>query len=181
MVSKSLLRALSAASIFVSPTTALPARTHCVCTIVDATTAHLRPLEPSFTTPSSTRQLDICSTLGPELETFRARHPDQYSSFISESSLSTALPEDPTATDEEKPLSTTVLLQLAAKNGFQNLGVVLPSAPTDRPQERIVCRTEFESDAAYQDSVVTLLALQIIVGFAMLACVAEGIMLGVRM
>lgn len=46
--------------------------------------------------------------------------------------------------------------------------------------ERIVCYSEPEAFSAYSDSCVTLWALQIIVAITILACVAEGIHLGMR-
>lgn len=52
--------------------------------------------------------------------------------------------------------------------------------PTSRPSERIVCYSEPETFTAYNDSCLTLWALQIIVAITIMACVAEGIHLGMR-
>ncbi|PSN70157.1 hypothetical protein BS50DRAFT_632078 [Corynespora cassiicola Philippines] len=140
---------------------AVPTRTNCRCTIVSNDTV------PASTPRPSADSFDICSGLGPELEHFRHAEPDLYASYIHQAKAS-----DSTPTDEEQPLTTTVLLQLAAKNGFQNLGVVLPST-----ESRIVCRSAPEPFSAYQDSRMTLLALQVIVAIAVLACLAECVTL----
>lgn len=52
--------------------------------------------------------------------------------------------------------------------------------PTSPPSERIVCYSEPETFSAYNDSCLTLWALQIIVALTILACVGEAIHLGMR-
>jgi hypothetical protein len=68
---------------------------------------------------------------------------------------------------EKKPLPTEVLMSSEPR-------------PTSRPNERIVCYAEPEKFSAYNGSCLTLWALQIIVAITILACVAEGIHLGMR-
>ncbi|KAF1958542.1 hypothetical protein CC80DRAFT_14364 [Byssothecium circinans] len=205
MVSKTIISTLALTST-ITTTYALPSRTHCRCTIIDASKPNgFISQNPERITPPSNSpyrsppiknapphsQTDVCLTLGPELENFRHTNPKAYSDFLSHSA-STEVWVDPTSspsqtsthstpTAQETPLSTTVLLRLAAQRGLQGLGVVLPSSPTQRPQQRIVCRAEHvQSYTTYQDSMYTLLALQIIVAFAVLACVVEGVVLTVR-
>ncbi|CAI6335757.1 unnamed protein product [Periconia digitata] len=213
MVSQSIISLLWIAAA-VSPTSALPSRTHCRCTIVDSSSPSImvsqnpEMLSPSTsrTSPSSIRNhkrspsgADVCRDLGPELENFRFTNPKAYADFIAHSSStevwvdpstpppSSSQPESSTTessspTEEQVPLSTTVLLQLASRKGLTGLGVVdsskqqfLQSAP------RIRCTTEEVEDfKAYQDSVYTLLALQIIVAFTVLACIVEGFVLIAR-
>ncbi|KAF2691587.1 hypothetical protein K458DRAFT_2901 [Lentithecium fluviatile CBS 122367] len=191
MVSRTIVSLLSIAALFLGTATAFPSRTHCLCTILDSSSTpkshrynaeSIPPTEHPDAPPREYREApphNICSMLGPELENLRAEKPDLYTEFISHA-LTTTIAEDATSTDEERPLSTTVLLQLAARKGFASLGVVLPSAPAEKSRERIVCRTEIESSPTYQDSLITLFVLQVIVGLAVLACVAEGITLALR-
>ncbi|KAJ4286039.1 hypothetical protein N0V90_013386 [Kalmusia sp. IMI 367209] len=131
-------------------------------------------------TPSS--QPDLCAALGSSLENLRHTDPALYESYVS-SAPSQRLYTS-TGTSEQKPISTTVLLRLAAHNKFQNLGVVLPSAPEER-KDRIECRVEERQEGeerwgAYQVSWITLIVLQITVAVVVVACVAEGVMLGVQ-
>jgi hypothetical protein len=58
-----------------------------------------------------------------------------------------------------------------------SLGVVLPSAPTERPREIIICHPEPETFSAYKDSKLTLIALNVIVVMVIFACIVEGIIL----
>jgi len=175
-------------SSLLATTTAFPSRTNCLCTILDTTNdAHFLPESlPTSEDPSvipseytSASPASICTNLGPELENMRASKPDQFSDFISRA-LPTTISEDATSTVEERPLSTTVLLHLSAQNEFANLGVVLPSAPEARSPPRIVCRAEMDSVPAYQDSLITLFVMQVIVGLVLLAGVAECVTLALR-
>ncbi|KAF2643154.1 hypothetical protein P280DRAFT_477987 [Massarina eburnea CBS 473.64] len=202
MVSKSIISVLALASAL-STTSALPSRSHCRCTIVDASKPYgfasgnpekiSPPSHSSYrsvnTFPSRPRH-DACLTLGPELENFKHTNPKAYSDFLAHSA-STEVWVDPKSasptetesslTTEETPISTTVLLHMAARKGLQDLGVVLPSMPTGRPHQRIVCRPEHvQSFKSYQDSAYMLLALQVIVAFAFLAAVVEGATLMVQ-
>ncbi|KAF3040318.1 hypothetical protein E8E12_008127 [Didymella heteroderae] len=164
--------------LFFTSTLAAPTRTqqrsHCRCVLVsDAfnpletpSAAHWTPAnwKPTDPTPSASpyhqQSPDKCATLGPELDNFRHARPDLYESYVRDKI-------HPTTQDEEKPLPTEVLMSKEPR-------------PTSRPHERIVCYSEPEAFSAYSDSCLTLWALQIIVAFSILACVAEGIHLGMR-
>ncbi|KAF2632654.1 hypothetical protein BU25DRAFT_330095 [Macroventuria anomochaeta] len=154
-------------------------RTNCRCVLVsDAfnpletpSAAHWTPAnwKPTDPTPSASpyhqQSLDKCANLGPELENFRHAKPDLYESYVRDK-LSSKTPY-PSHDEEQKPLPTEVLMNKEAR-------------PTSRPNERIVCYSEPEAFSAYSDSCLTLWALQIIVAVTILACVAEGIHLGMR-
>lgn len=168
--------------LFFTATLAAPTRTqqhsHCTCVLVsDAfdpletpSTAHWTPAnwKPTDSTPSASpyhlQSPDRCATLGPELENFRHAKPDLYQSYVRDKIA--AIAPYPSR-HEEKPLPTQVLMSKEPR-------------PTSRPNERIVCYSEPEAFTAYSDSCLTLWALQIIVAITILACVAEGIHLGVR-
>lgn len=152
------------------------ARTHCRCILVSdsfnpletPSAAHWTPAawKPTDPTPSAAphqrhESIDKCMDLGPELENFRHTNPDLYDSYLRDKIAAN------TADDEEKPLPTEVLMNREPR-------------PTSRPSERIVCYSEPEAFTAYKDSCLTLWALQIIVAVTILACVAEGIHLGMR-
>ncbi|KAK7177445.1 hypothetical protein PSPO01_16507 [Paraphaeosphaeria sporulosa] len=190
MLSTTLFSALSSA-LLLTQTTALPLRTHCRCSITssDAITSppstYRDSLEnPDTLVPITATPLDLCVALGPSLENLRLPNPALYESYVSE----TDRQETDAATSAQKPLSTTVLLRLAAQQGFQNPGAVLPGAPArERAQERIECRTEMgeggEGGEAWSASLVswvTLVVLQLVVALMVVACVAEGVMFGMR-
>lgn len=170
MLTTSLLPLLSLASLLL-PAFSAPTRTLCRCTIVDTSKPWTSSIPAST---SNTYDSSICATLGPHLENFRHSQPDQYHTYLRNAAVEQATP---TTDDDLEPLSTTVLLRLAAQNGFENLGVVLPSAPTERPREIIVCHPEPETFSAYKDSRTTLFALNVIVAMVVLACIAEVIIL----
>ncbi|KAF2132143.1 hypothetical protein P153DRAFT_185068 [Dothidotthia symphoricarpi CBS 119687] len=180
---------ISPASLFISTfflstaSIAAPTRAHCRCTIVSDTaplsqhtpsSAHWTPSEP-LPSPSVP---DVCGNLGLELESFRHSQPSLFDSYIYPNGHSKPSP----ASDAQQPISTTVLLDLAARYGFQNthLEDEQEPRPTSRPHERIVCHSEPEPFSAYQDSFVTLWALHVIVALAIFACAAEGVHLGMR-
>ncbi|ORY05283.1 hypothetical protein BCR34DRAFT_47168 [Clohesyomyces aquaticus] len=168
MVTLSLITLLSAASI-VLPAHAAPTRTHCRCVVVDAN----KPWSSSTSLRDTSRRFDACANMGPEIEYFRHSEPDIYESYFKH-----IVNEELTATpteDDLQPLSTTVLMELADKSGFDQDGAALPSAPTERPRQRIICRSEPEFISEYHDSEITLFALTVIVVLAILACVAECI------
>jgi hypothetical protein len=181
MISTTLLPVLAlATTLFTAPTTAFPARTNCRCTITE-TNPHFLP--ESLPTPEYTDSSppDICSPLGPELEDLRAVKPDEYAALISHRHTTTTTSANATSTKEERPASTTILLQIAARSKLGTLGVVLPSAPaTVRTGQMIVCKTEIRSFSKYQDSLITLFVVQVIVGLAVLACIAECVTLALR-
>lgn len=179
------MRTTTLLTTFLLSTTSLAAptrtqtRTHCRCVLVsDAfnpletpSAAHWTPAnwKPTDPTPSASPyhqpRLDKCTNLGPELENFRLAKPDLYESYVRDKiSPTTAYPSQD---EEEKPLPTEVLMNTEPRS-------------TSRPNERIVCYSKPEAFSAYNDSCLTLWALQIIVAVTILACVAEGIHLGMR-
>ncbi|KAH6620126.1 hypothetical protein C7974DRAFT_226736 [Boeremia exigua] len=153
------------------------ARSHCRCILAsDApnpletpsaahwTPANWKPTEPApSASPQQQQSIDRCTDLGPELENFRHTNPDLYDSYLREKLASNTVYSD----DEEKPLPTEVLMNKEPR-------------PTSRPNERIVCYSEPETFSAYNGSCLTLWALQLIVAITILACVGEGIHLGMR-
>ncbi|KAF1974267.1 hypothetical protein BU23DRAFT_113129 [Bimuria novae-zelandiae CBS 107.79] len=190
MFSHTLLSALATA-LLLTTTSALPSRTHCRCTITSTepsrpSTYHDSLANPDtlipFTTPSSPP--DLCAALGTSLENLRHTNPALYESYVTKSDERAVAD----ATAAQKPLSTTILLRMAAAQGFQNLGFVLPSVDArkeeeERPRERIECRSEeadAEAWAAYQFSWVTLVVLRMAVALVVVACMAEGAVLGWR-
>ncbi|KAF2857005.1 hypothetical protein T440DRAFT_524971 [Plenodomus tracheiphilus IPT5] len=174
---------LFSAALFISVTLAAPTRTNCHCTIVsDApspaqdtpSTAHWMPSDPS---PSSARA-DACADLGPKLDVFRHTEPEVYNSYLRQSKfkLDTQVPQ---------PIPTTVLSALAAhsKVGHGSHGENMENATAREvlePLERIVCRSAPEHMDSYQDSILNLWLSQIVMAVAILACVAEGIHIGMR-
>jgi hypothetical protein len=158
--------ALLATTLLLSTTTsAAPTRTHCRCTVVADTppaaifspsAAHWSPAELS---PSTLTQ-DLCSNLGPQLEHFQRTAPDLYASYVSK-------PEDDN--------NNNVLVKFAAQSKRDQ-----EPRPTERPHQRIVCRSESDPFTAYNGSFVTLWALQIVVAVAILACMVEGVHLCMR-
>jgi hypothetical protein len=183
MLSRTFLSALAGA-LFLATTTALPSRTHCRCTItaVDAApsppTTYRDSLEnPDTLIPTTPTPPDLCVALGPSLENLRLANPALYDSYISR----TDKQQLDVATTAQKPLATTV--RLAAQQGFQNLGVVLPGAPPRERTDRIECKADVGSEetwSAYQVSWVTLVVLQVVVALVVVACMAEGVMFGMR-
>ena len=179
------MRTTTLLTTFLSFTTSLAAptrtqaRTHCRCNLVsDAfnpletpsaahwTPANWKPTDPTpSASPSHQQSLDKCADLGPELENFRHTEPDLYESYIRDKISSKEA--DSSGDDEQKPLPTGVLINNKPR-------------PTSRPNERIVCYSEPETSSAHSDSCLTLWALQLLVAFTILACVAEAIHLGMR-
>ncbi|KAF1841581.1 uncharacterized protein K460DRAFT_369591 [Cucurbitaria berberidis CBS 394.84] len=167
-------------TIFLSASTiAAPTRTQCHCTIVShaplpakytPSNAHWTPSDPS---PSPSTP-DICYNLGAELEDFQDTKPELYESYIGQSRSS--------KNDDHLPIATTITLDLPARNGIQkNLHRRdYEPRPTSRPHQRIICRSEPEPFSTYQSTFVNLWALQLIIAVAILACVAEGVHLGMR-
>lgn len=205
-----LLLALTSAllSPSVSSAAVLPSRTHCRCTIttIDSDSAYPSPpttyrdslLNPDTLIPTTPTPPDLCTALGPSLSNLRVSNPALYESYVSKSRTEEQREESKTdeeivaaATQAQRPVSTTVLLRLAAQQGFQNLGVVFPAVGGQKeqqqrenqpPAERIECRTEIGDEAwsGYQVSWVTLVVLQVVVALVVVACVAEGVMFGLR-
>jgi hypothetical protein len=166
---------------FLLSTTAIAAptrtqtRTHCRCVLVldpvetpsaaHWTPAHWNPTDPTPSASPYHQIADKCTNLGPELENFRHAKPDLYESYVRDK-VSSKTPY-PTDDEEQKPLPTEVLMSSEPR-------------PTSRPNERIVCYSEHETFSAYNDSCLTLWALQIIVAITILACIAEGIQMGLQ-
>lgn len=72
-------------------------------------------------------------------------------------------------------------MAFAGKTGAQRGSATGEPRPTARSQQqRIVCRSEAEPFDVYQGSFMNLWALQLVLGFAVFACAAEGIHLGMR-
>jgi hypothetical protein len=165
---------LFASTLLLSTAAAAPTRTHCRCTIVaDAppsaiftpSAAHWSPAESS---PSPVAA-DLCSNLGPELENFQHTKPDLYESYLSRTEGA------PSNNDQQRPLTTKVLVDFAARNELAKRNTEKEPRPTSRPHQHIVCRSEPDPFTEYQGSFVTLWALQIIIIIAILACIAEGL------
>jgi hypothetical protein len=186
MLSKTLPPLLALSTLF-APTTAIPSRTHCLCTIHDTTTTTnpnvlLEPLPPSeddsaiLPPYTSVNPSDTCTPLGPQLENLRATHPEQYADFLSHALSTTTIAEDASAT------SSTFRLVLSAQPGLAAMGIILPSVPpafSSSSHQKITCRTS-PSTSAYTSSLITLFVLQVIVGFAILACIAECVTIALR-
>lgn len=176
MRTSTLLTAFLLSTTSLAAPTRTQTRAHCRCVLVSDTfnpletpsAAHWTPAawKPTDPTPSASpkhhRNLDKCADLGPELETFRHTNPDLYDSYVRDK-----IAANTAVDDEEKPLPTEVLMNREPR-------------PTSRPTERIVCYSEPETFTAYNDSCLTLWGLQIIVAITILACVGEGIHLGMR-
>jgi hypothetical protein len=117
--------------------------------------------------------VDICASLGPELEKIQHTKPELYGSYIRPSQ---AAPID----DEQRPLPTSVLMDFSSRKGSSNHESEKEPQLTSRPPQRIVCYSEPELFATFQSSVLNLWALQIIVAVLIFVCVAEGVHLGMR-
>ncbi|KAF2819866.1 hypothetical protein CC86DRAFT_121490 [Ophiobolus disseminans] len=170
---------LLATTLLVSTTYAAPTRTHCRCTIVaDAppsaiftpSAAHWTPAESS---PSAVAA-DLCANLGPELENFQHTKTDLYESYLSRTEGASG------NNAQQRPLTTKVFVNFAARNELAKRNSEKEPRPTTRPQQHIVCRSEPDPFSEYQGSFVTLWALQIIVIIAILACLAEGLHLSLQ-
>ena len=166
------------ASLLLSTTSAAPTRTQCRCSIVlDApptttytpSSAHWSPANPS----SSLAAVDICASLGPELERTQQTKPEWYESYMRPSQ---AFPVD----DEQRPLPTSVLMEFSSWKGSNSEGSVKGPQPTLGSQQRIVCYSQPELFSTFQSSIINLWALQIIVAVLIFVCVAEGVHQGMR-
>jgi hypothetical protein len=159
------------ATLLLSTTTlAAPTQTHCRCEIVadmpsssvpasaayTPSAAHWSPVNPS---PSPVTAVNVCASLGSELEKLQHTEPELYDSY-----MRGAIKDAP-----QKPVPTAVLMNSHEQHS------------TSRPQRRILCHAEARLSATeFQSSFVGLWALQMIVVVAILACVAEGVQLGKR-
>ena len=89
--------------------------------------------------------------------------------------ISTNAPYPSDSNEEQKPLPTEVLMNSESRPTSRPT----PHS-TSHPNERIVCYSEPEIYSGYNDSCLTLWTLQVIVAVTILACVVEGIHLGLR-
>ncbi|KAI4692042.1 uncharacterized protein J4E84_003010 [Alternaria hordeiaustralica] len=152
-----------------STTLAAPTQTHCRCEIVadmpsssvpasaayTPSAAHWSPADPS---QSPVAALNVCASLGSELQKLQHTEPELYDSY-----MAGAIKDAP-----QKPVPTAVLM-----NSHEE------AQSTSSPHRRIVCHAEsMLSTPEFHSSFVGLWALQMIVVVAILACVAEGLHLG---
>lgn len=187
MLSRTILPLLSLGPLlFSTPTAAFPSRTHCACTVADPSATRFNPESLPASEYMERSPPDSCARLGPALESLHAAHPDLYAEFLAHTRHTQQWQgqRTPTAAGEQRPLSTTLLLQLSADRDLSRLGVVLPPSGAARPQPtappRIVCKTQIHRFPTYQDSLITLFVLKVIVCLAILACVAEFVTLALR-
>jgi hypothetical protein len=173
MLTTSILPVLSLASLSLTTSSAPTRATYCRCTIIDSSKPWTSTT-PLLSSNQTTSNINICTNLGPQLENFRHAQPELYQSYIKQAAVER--PQAKPVDDDLEPLTRTVLLK-AAQDGLGSLGVVLPSAPTERPQEIIICEPEPETFSAYKDSKTTLFALHVIVAMVILACIVEGLIL----
>jgi hypothetical protein len=127
----------------------------------------------------------------------RGTDPALYASYMSKTDTQAA-----DGTLAETPIPTTVLLRMGATQGLGDLGVLssaglraeaqanLENEAGDeegegRQRVRIECGAEVvtgseERWTVYEVSWVTLVVLQVVVALVVVACVAEGVMLGMK-
>ncbi|KAI4637687.1 hypothetical protein J4E83_000504 [Alternaria metachromatica] len=147
-----------------SNTLAAPTQTHCRCEIVadmpsssvpasaayTPSAAHWSPADPS---QSPVAALNVCASLGSELQKLQHTEPELYDSY-----MAGAIKDAP-----QKPVPTAVLM-----NSHEE------AQSTSSPHRRIVCHAEsILSTPEFHSSFIGLWALQMIVVVAILACVAE--------
>lgn len=172
-----------------SSSLAAPTRTHCHCAIISLSTsrfplstpstAHWTPADPST---STSPRPNLCANLGPELEHFRHTAPDLYEAYIRDaSSSSSQTDQDPIA----HPIPTTVLLAYSGQGRRRPNALGADDAEDDaqaplQPRQRIVCDAGSAPVDGEQTSLFNLWALQIIIGVAIFACVAECALLGMQ-
>ncbi|OCK75863.1 hypothetical protein K432DRAFT_396918 [Lepidopterella palustris CBS 459.81] len=150
------------------PATAAPTRSYCRCVSVDETL----PWTKSSAVLDASERFDICSRLGPELEHWRLVDQVGYDAYFADLVEETAW--SALSSDELKPLPTGVLMELAARK------VVDPyapprSAPTERPRERIICRSERAEELSEPESGSSLFYMTVIIIMVVLAFIAECI------
>ncbi|CAE7207398.1 hypothetical protein CFE70_009007 [Pyrenophora teres f. teres 0-1] len=162
--------------LFTSATTAAPSRTQtqCRCEIVQEaaapaytpSAAHWSP--SSYPSPSPSA-VDVCSSLAVQLAHFQHTEPELYNVYMRHG---------------KKPVPTHVLM--AGAQGSETENAVASSSsppPPSRLQHgRIRCSAAAPKPISsdYQSSFLSLWALQIVIVVAILACIAEGIHLGIQ-
>ncbi|KAA8614575.1 hypothetical protein PtrSN002B_000147 [Pyrenophora tritici-repentis] len=160
--------------LFTSATTAAPSRTQtqCRCEIVQEaaspaytpSAAHWSPANPS----PSPSPVDVCSSLAVQLERFQHTEPELYNVYMRHG---------------KKPVPTHVLMAGASSSETQNAVASSSSSPSPTPQQhgRIRCSAAPKPTTSdYQSSFLSLWALQIVIVVSILACIAEGIHLGIQ-
>ncbi|KAL6705866.1 hypothetical protein ACN47E_006326 [Coniothyrium glycines] len=101
--------------------------------------------------------------------------PDVYNAYLGHTAGSSSA---------QKLLPTTILLDASARHGsrlYEELSTEGEPGRTTRPHQRIVCSSEPEQFSGFQSSFVSLWMLQVIVALSILACVVEGVYLGLKM
>jgi len=123
--------------------------------------AHWSPADSS---PSPV-PVDVCSSLATQLERFQHTEPELYDAYMR---------------DAKKPVPTNVLM--AGGSTTETKDAVASSSPQSPPQHgRIRCYPAPKpSGSDFQSSFLSLWALQILIVVSILACVAEGIHLGIQ-
>jgi hypothetical protein len=118
---------------------------------------------------------DPCASLGPQLEHLRHAAPEVYAQYFP---TKKDLVPTPSLRSEEKPIPTSVLLALAARNGY-SAPDILPRSdnPSVSPptEQTIICRSSPAPASELRFSKVTLWGLQCLVAMAVLGCISECI------
>ncbi|RMZ72296.1 hypothetical protein GMOD_00007312 [Pyrenophora seminiperda CCB06] len=165
------MRLVASVLLFTLTTTAAPSRTQtqCRCKIVQEaaqpiytpSAAHWSPANP---TPSPVAA-DVCASLAIQLERFQHTEPELYHAYMR---------------DAKKPVPTNVLM--AGGSSTETKDAVASSSPQPPPKQgRIACYAAPKSSGSdFQSSFLSLWALQILILVSILACVAEGIHLGIQ-
>jgi len=168
------MRFVASVLLFTSATTAAPSRTQtqCRCEIVQEaalpvytpSAAHWSPANPS----PSPSPVDVCSSLATQLEHFQHTEPDLYDTYMRQA---------------KKPVPTDVLM--AGATSTEAKDAVASSSPLPSPslsqQGKLRCYAAPKpSGSDFQSSFLSLWALQIVIVFSILACVAEGVHLGIQ-
>jgi len=168
------MRFVASVLLFTSAATAAPSRTQtqCRCEIVQEaalpvytpSAAHWSPANPS-PSPSS---VDICSSLATQLEHFQHTEPELYDVYMRQA---------------KKPVPTDVLMAGATRTETKDAVASSSSLPLPSPpqQGKLRCYAAPKpSGSDFQSSFLSLWALQIVIVVSILACVAEGIHLGIQ-
>jgi hypothetical protein len=117
---------------------------------------------------------DPCASLGPQLEHLRHAAPEVYAQYFP---AEKGLVPTPSLRSEEKPIATSVLLALAARNEYSASDILQnPSvSPPLSTKQTIICRSPPSPATELRFSKVTLWGLQCLVAMAVLGCISECI------
>ncbi|KAF2659256.1 hypothetical protein K491DRAFT_689377 [Lophiostoma macrostomum CBS 122681] len=184
MIKTPLVLLLSLSGLYSVSTHAAPTRTHCLCSSIPAAA------QPPTASPPISDELqhqqsqshnhdllqdsqilsDPCASLGPQLESLKNSAPEVYAQYF---------PADvptPSLNTEEKPVATSALLALAARNGYA-APEILPRAQesSSSTEQAIVCRSAPVLASELRFSKITLVGLQCLVAMAVLGCISECI------